>query len=125
MKSIKKQAWLFAVLLAIAPNLFSQAPGYLGKRTIIKYDLLFSPQLGYNSAQYSYGNNPIIPLNIKHVLNYDRVLSRITTLGFEGGVRFTGYHSQGYDQINGNEIQIAKVIAPTLGIHAKFHAFRT
>ena len=125
MKTQTIQSWLVATLLLMTCNLFAQAPGYLGKRNIFNYDLLFAPQLSYYGKDFSYNPEQIVPLNLKHVLSYDRVISRSFTLGVEAGLRFTGYHDKNFHISNGSEQQIAKVIAPTVGVHGRIHTFHS
>lgn len=124
MKNLQTKISLLVVLFALLGNaVLAQAPGYLGKRWMVNYALLFSPQLEYEGSRYRYNADPILPLNTKHLLCFERVLSRNFSLGLEGGLRFTGYQFDEQVYRGAQEAVDAKIIVPTLGFSAKFHRF--
>jgi hypothetical protein len=103
----------------------AQAPGFLGRKNILRYDLFFFPASPYHYDEpRNFSGNPGFYFNSSHTAGYERVVSRRHVLGVTGGLMRLGeseanhYDNAGHDQIGHVSIQ-----AWSAGIHLKAYPF--
>ncbi len=94
--------------------LHAQAPGYLGKKTLLTADFNLFP--GFSFAQTE---NLQIPINTRSSVMLDQVVSRSSSIGLGAGY----YHAQ-MVYTTANSKGLAQIDGYQTGLNAKFYAFR-
>ena len=103
-----------AWLLFMPFLLHAQAPGYLGKKTMLTADLNFFPGLSFAQAE-----DMPVPINTRTSIMLDQVVSRSSSIGLGAGY----YHAQmRYTSTNGEGL--ARIDGYQAGLNTKFYTFR-